>query len=286
MPAQSATSGFLARPYRLVSLLDMLPLKYSDLYAVLGILSVHSRLRSDANIDSDDRQSLASIEAYLADLKLKKSLKLAKRMRAEFEDEARTGREFADRMKVLDESVRFDLDEIIFLYIPEHRADFYNNHKLFGDQVATNFSDANYDIEEAGKSLALDRYTACVMHLMRSLEVALHAVGIMVGLPDTIIEANNSWERLLRKINDQITNNDKSMPAANWLVRGQWTAKRQFLVDVHAHLSSVKNAWRNPSMHLEKKYTEREAERIFRAVKDFMEHLATHLDEKGRFTPT
>ena len=91
-------------------------LQYADLNAVLGILSIHSRLRSDPSaVDADDRQALASIETYLTDLKLKKSLKLAKRMRAEFEDEARTGREFSDRMKVLDESVRLDLDEIYFL---------------------------------------------------------------------------------------------------------------------------------------------------------------------------
>jgi hypothetical protein len=151
------------------------------------------------------------------------------------------------------------------LYIPEDHADFYNNLRLFGDQVATKFPSAGYDIEEAGKSFALDRYTACVMHLMRSLEVALDAVGIAVGLSNAVIEANNSWESLLRKINDQIKANDDKAPAMNWLLRRDWLAKRQFIIDVRAHLFSVKNAWRNPSMHLEKKYTEREAERIFRA---------------------
>jgi len=145
-----------------------------------------------------------------------------------------------------------------------------------GQLVAINFSNANYDIEEAGKSFALDRYTACVMHLMRSLEVAIDAIGIAIGLPDAVIAAQNSWERLLTKMGDQIKANDAT-PTTDWI------ANRQFLIDVRAHLFSVKNAWRNPSMHLEKKYTEKEAERIFRAVKDFMEHLATHLHESGKF---
>jgi hypothetical protein len=38
-------------------------------------------------------------------------------------------------------------------------------------------------------------------------------------------------------------------------------------------------------MHLEKKYEDREAQRIYNAVKDFMEHLATHLDASGQFMP-
>lgn len=286
MPARSATSSSLAHPYQLVSLLDMKPLEYTALCNVLGLLSLHSHLRSDASpVEADDRLHLRAIELYVQEMGLAKSLTLAKRIRVEFEGDGRTGREFSERAKVLQERIRDDLDELVFLYIPGDRADFYNDHKHFGDQVATNFSDANFDIEEAGKSFALDRYTACVMHLMRSLEVALDAIGIAVGLPSPVIEANNSWERLLRKITDQVTANDKSITTANWLMKSQWAAKRQFLIDVQAHLFSVKNAWRNPSMHLEKKYTEQEAERIFRSVKDFMEHLATHLDQAGNFTP-
>jgi hypothetical protein len=82
----------------------------------------------------------------------------------------------------------------------------------------------------------------------------------------------------LRKILDQITANDKAGDPL-------WLPKRQFFVDTQAHLFSVKNARRNPSMHLEKKYDDKEAERIYRAVKDFMKHLATHLDASGDYTP-
>lgn len=113
---------------------------------------------------------------------------------------------------------------------------------------------------------------------MRALEVALDAVGLGVGVPNAAIEAHNSWERLLEKIRQQIEANDKAGDPT-------WTPKRQFFVDSAAHLFAVKNAWRNPSMHLEKKYDSGEATRILNAVKDFMEHLATHFDESGQFTP-
>jgi hypothetical protein len=170
-----------------------------------------------------------------------------------------------------------ELSNALFMRVPKDAADYYDKPSLFGQQVADNFSDATYDISEAGSCYATDRYTACVMHLMRSLEVALDTVGLGVGISNAVIEAQNSWERLLERIRKQIEANDKSGDST-------WPPKRQFFVDMQAHLFAVKNAWRNPSMHLEKKYNEKEALRIYNAVKDFMEHLATHLDASGNYT--
>lgn len=170
-----------------------------------------------------------------------------------------------------------ELNSSWFLYIPDDVRPYYNNSSLFGDEVAKKFPDASFDIEQAGNCFATINSTASVMHLMRALEVALDAIGLGVGVADIIIEARNSWERLFREIKKQIELNDKSADAT-------WPPKRQFFVDSEAHLFSVKNAWRNPSMHLEKKYDQVEAERILRAIKDFMQHLATHLDQTGQFT--
>jgi hypothetical protein len=181
-------------------------------------------------------------------------------------------------LRDLEGRVHDELRLNLFMAIPRDRADYYDKPILFGQAVADKFPDATYDIGEAGSSYATDRYTACVMHLMRSLEVALDAIGLGVGLPDAVIEARNSWESLLKKVRKQIEANDASGDPA-------WQPKRQFFVDAEAHLYAVKNAWRNPSMHLEKKYDDKEALRIYNAVKDFMEHLATHLDASGQFTP-
>jgi hypothetical protein len=41
-----------------------------------------------------------------------------------------------------------------------------------------------------------------------------------------------------------------------------------------------KNAWRNYTAHKQFKYTEDEAEAIFRHVRDFMMHIAKRLKEK------
>ncbi len=50
-----------------------------------------------------------------------------------------------------------------------HLAKYYDQPKLFGAEVFDSFPSANVDIYEAGMCLALERPTACVMHLMRVL---------------------------------------------------------------------------------------------------------------------
>jgi DNA topoisomerase IA len=46
-------------------------------------------------------------------------------------------------------------------------------------------------------------------------------------------------------------------------------------------MDAVKDAWRNATMHVENKYTEEEARRIYDAVRGFMMKLASRMDEQG-----
>lgn len=176
-------------------------------------------------------------------------------------------------LRILDE-----MRGILFLRIPGHMANFYDQSALFGQAVADSFKNATYDITEAGSCYATDRYTACVMHLMRALEVSLDAAGLGVGVSSAVVEARHNWDGLLKKIVKQMDINDAAGDPL-------WKSKRRFFADVHSQLCAVKNAWRNPSMHLERKYDEQDAGRIFNAVKDFMQLVATHLDDTGTFTP-
>jgi hypothetical protein len=51
--------------------------------------------------------------------------------------------------------------------------------------------------------------------------------------------------------------------------------------ELHASLDAVKNPWRNATMHVERKYTDDEAEHVFAAVRGFMMKLASRCDENG-----
>jgi hypothetical protein len=50
---------------------------------------------------------------------------------------------------------------------------------------------------------------------------------------------------------------------------------------MYALLDAVKDAWRNPTMHIETKYTPEEASNIFATVRGFMKKVAGRMDENG-----
>ena len=68
-----------------------------------------------------------------------------------------------------------DLGGTIDSRVSAERSDFYLAHSLFGGKVDSAFPSAHHDIGEAGTCYATDRNTACVMHLMRVLELGLSA---------------------------------------------------------------------------------------------------------------
>ena len=144
---------------------------------------------------------------------------------------------------------------------------------LFGESTSTHYPSAYFEIEEAGKCLALGRSTACVFHLMRALEVGIRAVASNLKIPDPVKPTQRNWGAILKSIKDEISN------------RARWSRKanKLFFEEVYASLDSVKNPWRNATMHVEQTYTEEEAESIFYAVRSFMTKISSRFDENGRF---
>lgn len=137
---------------------------------------------------------------------------------------------------------------------------------LFGAAVSTKFPGVAFEIEEAGKCLALGRATACVFHLMRTLEVALEAVRVCLGLPKP---SNPNWGAILTSIDSKITSLGKQWP------------ERAFFQDVHAQLDIIRRAWRNSTMHVSNVYTADEARVLFDATKGFMDKVASRMDQSG-----
>jgi hypothetical protein len=144
----------------------------------------------------------------------------------------------------------------------------------FGCDVTNKFISVLFELDEAGKCLALGRPTACVFHLMRIMEIGVRAIARCLQIPDPVKPA----ERNLGHILDEIWNGI----AAKWPT----TADRMggdgaLFEELHASLDAVKNPWRNATMHVERKYTDDEAEHVFAAVRGFMMKLASRCDENG-----
>jgi hypothetical protein len=137
---------------------------------------------------------------------------------------------------------------------------------LFGEEVFNKFPSANDDIAEAGTCLALDRGTACVMHLMRAAEVALGALAAILG-----VSKQNDWGSYLREIEKELAKRAK--------IAGARTADEQFYAEASTCFDHLKRAWRNPTMHVDRSYSPDRAEEIFQAVRSFMRNLATKVSE-------
>ncbi len=147
---------------------------------------------------------------------------------------------------------------------------------LFGSEFQSKFAtDGVFELDEAGKCLALGRPTACVFHLMRLMEIGVRATARCLGIPDPIKPGDRSWGAILETIwKGGII---KKWPTVSDRVHGEGA----LFEALHASLDAVKNPWRNSTMHVENKYTDDEAEHIFLAVKGFMKKLASRCDEKG-----
>jgi hypothetical protein len=181
-------------------------------------------------------------------------------------------------LTALQERIYDSLEELMCLQIPSQKADYYNKSDLFGDDVTFHFRSANYDIEEAGKCFAVGRYTACVFHLMRVMEIGTKGFAQALGVLGKIKTAQSSWGQILSLTNEEIKIRNKGSDPS-------WVSQKSFFENVQSDLSVVKNAWRNPTMHVENQYDEERAEDIFNSVKGFMRHLAKHLDENGNYRP-
>jgi len=165
-----------------------------------------------------------------------------------------------------------ELEPRVMLAVPVEGASYFEGKDLFGAEVARNFPSVAWEIEEAGACLALNRNTACVFHLMRVMESGLRAIGRSLADPRLDPTRNPSWEAILKKCDEELIKPLRErMP--------EWRADEHFFSTATANLRAVKDAWRNPTMHVDRQYSDEQAAETWNAVKAFMRHLATKLSE-------
>ena len=169
-------------------------------------------------------------------------------------------------IKAVYQNIALEMDGRKF-FGPERRFEqYYEQAMLFGAPVFAAFPSANNDITEAGNCLALERGTACVMHLMRVVEVGLKSLASALS-----VGQQGDWGGYLREI-------DKALEA-RIKAAGKRTPDEQFYAEVRVTIDGVRMAWRNPTMHIDNSYSLERAEQIFTAVRGLMQHLATKLHD-------
>jgi hypothetical protein len=161
-------------------------------------------------------------------------------------------------------TIRREMENINFFYMPSKQTRFYHKNELFGYEVAAKFPSLEFDIVEAGNCFAMGRSTACVFHLMRIMEVGVQTFGRLLGVT---LPEDKEWQAILNNIKTKIN--------AEIEVRPKKNKDPEIVVwsQIHAHLGSVKLGWRNRVMHPHDKYTLDEAEDLIGHVKAFMKTL-------------
>lgn len=142
------------------------------------------------------------------------------------------------------DTIRIEMQARKFFFLNQGSEKYYSNaYNLYGENIIKRFPQILDDVEGAGNCLAFGQGTACVMHLMRVMEVGLKSLSNALGIPYA-----PSWESHLNQIQSKIALKRDQKDA-------EWIKKEPFFRDVSGDLISVKQAWRNPTMHIERKYS-------------------------------
>lgn len=261
----SSTGVF--RPGRLWSLCDMLELNAREFIEMIhALLATESSIRGQTGpltpmlVETRNRANNEMVGS-LKKLELPVSIKTAEEMVMG----AKTLEALHKAIEQLWNTIALELDGRKFYGPVSKFAAYYEQPKLFGDEVFNKFPSANNDIFEAGTCLALERGTAAVMHLMRVSEVGLKVLAATLG-----VGKQTDWGSYLREINTALEAKIKA---------SKGSPHQQFYAEARVTLDGIRMAWRNATMHVENSYSPERADEILGSVRTLMRHLATKLHE-------
>src|ERR1019366_7274657 len=174
--------------------------------------------------------------------------------------------EFAQMLTALRERIDDQLSSRVFFAVGSRNLGFFAhnpkaNNRLFlkateevvGVGVLTSFPSTSDDLEDAIKCRCCGRTTATVFHLMRALEVAIRALGNTLGDPNIDPKRNPTWEAILKRCDTELALPGHKRSA-------EWASNGDFHAELAADLRSIKTAWRNPTMHVDRSYTAEQAD--------------------------
>lgn len=264
-PSPSSRSEFW--PHWLISLVEMIEFKPNPLIAATSLMRL---VRTWAILTETNRpiapNALIPKACGTAIEECKElGLIVTKALLEELEKKA-NGALRNDQLSTLVEAIELALNtELgalkIFRVAPAYSG-YLNAGNEVGDDFQMAFPDALGDFEAAGQCIAFGLATAGVFHLMRVIEHGLRDLSAQLGIPYA-----PSWEAHLVQIASRIQVKHKTKTVG-------WKRDEAFFRDVTGDLVTIKQAWRNPTMHIVRHYQQHEAAEVFTAVRQFMRRLS------------
>ncbi len=181
--------------------------------------------------------------------------------------------DLADRIKTLMEELELELEGLTVFSVLADDAEFYAKAEKWFPASPIAFPSSKYDIEEACKCYALERYTARVYHAMGILQTGLyamaHQLGVFLKYPIELAE----WHEVISAIEAKIE------PLRHMPKSPQRDELLSFYSGCATHFRFLKDAWRNHVAHMREKYDRNSAHSILMQVRDFMEQLSIKIHE-------
>ncbi|MGE7085703.1 hypothetical protein [Achromobacter xylosoxidans] len=183
---------------------------------------------------------------------------------------------FADASKKLfDRTVEALEDVPVFAVRTDRKLYLREPAESIGSDVVKKFPSAVSELKSSTNCLAFEEPTAAVFHLLRALEIGIQALCKSLGLATSIAGRGQNWGALLTAIDNEIARRERAKPPI-------WTnLDARFFKEVRASLGLIKDAWRNPTMHVENSYDWNEAEHIFAIAKGLLRSISLKIDETG-----
>ncbi len=155
----------------------------------------------------------------------------------------------------------------LFVLTTEERARYECKEPIFGQKVNARFPEVAHQLEEAGKCYALERYTAGVFHLMCALQAPLNALAHKLRVRKSTVWSE--WGTVIENIEQAID----ALPRRTTRER----AKRERYKQIVEHISIIKDARRNPTMHGRASCSPDDARFIWNGVEAFFCRVADDL---------
>jgi hypothetical protein len=178
-------------------------------------------------------------------------------------------------MKELQTRIVDELDSVLLLRVEADRVEKYRS-PLDGWEVVVDRFSCAFDVEEATKCFATERYTACVFHLMRVVESAV--LELQIFLKEKDLKAH--FGSVIQKL-ENLVQKSKYDDVPAYL-----QSYLPFMRDALPQLHAVKDSWRNKVAHLDNRiiptetFTEELASGVYSATLLLMNKLSIGLPAK------
>ena len=180
-----------------------------------------------------------------------------------------TEKKLGENIKTIQGRLEDELTLTSLMVLERDKAAYYDlKEPIFSEDVDQRLPKEIIDhFKEANKCYALDRYSACIYHLMGTLDITFKCIAKSLNTSIDIFDPKLDWEKIIHNIQAGITSMSQSQPK-------KWKKKEVLFEGLLLDIRAIRRVVRNPSAHYRETYTAEDALKFLNAIKTFMTDYA------------